>query len=278
MIANAGRNGQARMHGIYPPTAGSDGTTIRGNRISGITNAESEGIHCNGDLSIGGDGLISDLTIEANTISSSGGNNAINFDGVQNALIRDNLVMASGHHALRAYAIDAQPVPRNLRVINNTFVTNNGWAVKLSRMAAGMWCSTTSLLGSAGSLAIGSPDDAGREQQCRGRNLLGRRRGVDASPWRHGAPARRRTLHRSAGPRRSCSSTPRPAGNFALSSSSPARDKGLSIFAGLAVPSTDLTGAPRQQGSAPDIGAIEYRPEPRRAQRSTRMMPRQGLR
>ena len=258
VIANAGRNGQARGHGIYLANGGSDGTTIRGNRISGITNAESEGIHCNGDLSIGGDGLISDLTIEANTISSSGGNNAINFDGVQNALIRDNLVMASGHHALRAYAIDGAAGPRNLRVINNTFVTNNGWAVKLSEDGGGHVVFNNILLGSAGSLAIGSPTTLAANN-----NVVAGTFSVDEEASTLTLAAwRTRTAQDAA----SVSGTAAQlfvnaaAGNFALSSSSPARDKGLSIFAGLAVPSTDLTGAPRQQASAPDIGAIEYTP------------------
>lgn len=257
-ISNAGRSGMTRAHGIYLANAGSDGTTIRGNRISSITNAESEGIHCNGDLSIGGDGIISELTIEANSISSSGGNNAINFDGVQNSVIRNNLVMSSGHHALRAYAEDGAAGPRNLRIINNTFVTSNGWAVKLSQDGGGHVVFNNVLLGAVGSLAVG-----GASTLASNNNLVTGTYSDDEeattltlSAWRA------RTAQDSA----SISATAAQvfvnstAGNFALSSSSPARDKGVSILAGLAAPSTDLNGTSRQQGTAPDIGAIEFKP------------------
>jgi hypothetical protein len=258
VITNAGRNGQPRGHGIYLANGGSDGTTIRANRISSITNPESEGIHCNGDLSIGGDGIISELTIEANTISSSGGNNAINFDGVQNALIRNNLVMASGHHGLRAYQIDGAAGPRNLRIVNNTFVTNNGWAVKMSEDGGGHVVFNNILLGSVGSLAVG------------GTSSLASNNNVVTGSFSDDEEASTLTLAawrtRTAQDATSITATSTQlfvnaaGGNLALSSGSPARDKGVSIFAGLASPGTDLNGATRQQGTAPDIGAIEFKP------------------
>ena len=64
-IVNAGD------HGIYLANAGSDGTIIRGNNISG---SQTAGIHFNGDLSIGGDGIISGLIVENNVLHHNGQN------------------------------------------------------------------------------------------------------------------------------------------------------------------------------------------------------------
>src|SRR3989304_3196929 len=53
-ISGSGANGQERGHGIYLANAGSDNTTLRGNRISGMQAADSAGIHFNGDASVEG--------------------------------------------------------------------------------------------------------------------------------------------------------------------------------------------------------------------------------
>jgi Right handed beta helix region len=258
VITNTGRDGEPRGHGIYLANAGSDGTTIRGNRISSINNAESEGIHCNGDASIGGDGLITELTIEANSISSTGGNNAINFDGVQNAVIRNNLVMSSGHHALRAYTLDGAAGPRNLRIVNNTFVTNSGWAVKITEDGGGHVVFNNILLGSSGSLAVGSAGSLASN----GNIVSGTFSDDEESSTLSLSAWRSRTAQDAASVVATSAQlfVNAAGGNYALASSSPARDKGLSILAGLAAPSTDLTGASRQQGSAPDVGAMEFKP------------------
>ena len=81
----------ADNHGIYLANAGSDGTTIRGNDISGSRTAA---IHFNGDLSIGGDGIISGLLVENNMLHDNG-QNGLNMDGVQDSLIQNSLDIIS---------------------------------------------------------------------------------------------------------------------------------------------------------------------------------------
>jgi len=73
-------------HGIYHSNS-ADYPTIRGNLIHHNTNA---GLHMNGDLSQGGDGILSFGLIEKNVIyeNGTGGGSAINCDGVSDSIIR----------------------------------------------------------------------------------------------------------------------------------------------------------------------------------------------
>lgn len=121
-IARTGRSGSTRSHGIYLANGGTDDTVVRDTTIDMTGSpAESAGIHCNGDLSIGGDGMISGLTIERNTISGLA-HNAINMDGVERSRIVNNVVHTTTRHGVRGYRIDAARGPQGLVVANNTFV------------------------------------------------------------------------------------------------------------------------------------------------------------
>jgi hypothetical protein len=252
-ISSPGRNGQTRGHGLYLANAGSDDTTIRGNTITGVTNAESEGMHINGDQSVGGDGLISNLVIEGNRIASAGGNNAINMDGVQNSLVQNNLITASGHHALRAYAIDGAAGPRNLKIVNNTFVTDSGWAIKFSEDVGGHVIFNNILIGSSGSLAVGSTVTSNA-------NVLGgvlsddsENTTISLSVWRsrNGQDANSTTSTKSA------TFVSAAGGDYRLSTTSPARNTGLPSLGGQSAPSRDIDGAARPASGQFDIGAYE---------------------
>jgi Right handed beta helix region len=253
VISSPGRNGQARQHGIYLANAGSDDTVIRGNTISGVTNAESEGIHLNGDLSIGGDGLISGLVIEGNRISSAGGNNAINMDGVQDALVQNNLVAASGRHALRAYAIDGAAGPRRMKIVNNTFVAGGGWAIKFSEDGGDHVVFNNILMGSVGSLAIGAT-------LVSNANVFGGVMSDDSENTTINLATWRTRLGQDAASSSSTTAaTFRNAGggDFTLTSGSPARDAGVPSLGGVAAPARDLDGRARPAGSQFDVGAYE---------------------
>ncbi len=90
-------------HGIYLANAGSDDIVLRGNDCYG--NA-SNGIHFNGDASLGGDGVHTGLIVEGNRIWGNAAN-GIDADGVRDSTFQNNLVFDNGRHGLRVFAIDA---------------------------------------------------------------------------------------------------------------------------------------------------------------------------
>lgn len=81
--------GSKKEHGIYFSTT--DYPTAADNRI---TDCASCGVHMNGDLSEGGDGMITGATIVRNRITGCGsaGGSAINMDGVEKSLIDANVI------------------------------------------------------------------------------------------------------------------------------------------------------------------------------------------
>jgi nitrous oxidase accessory protein NosD len=133
-ITGAGASGADRTHGIYLANAGSKGTTLRGNVISGSGTA---GIHFNGDLSVGGDGIISGLVVEENVIFDNG-QNGLNLDGVQDSVIRNNVIHGNAENGIRAYAIDGAAGPKGLVIVNNTIhvPAGAGWCVRITEDGA----------------------------------------------------------------------------------------------------------------------------------------------
>lgn len=118
-------------HGIYTSNSG-DRPVIRGNRVWGNNAA---GIHMNGDINFGGDGLISGALVEDNVIydNGSGGGSAINCDGVQDSTFRNNVIYGNRATGIALYAIDGAEGSRGNLVINNTIVMPGGnrWAILL---------------------------------------------------------------------------------------------------------------------------------------------------
>jgi len=82
-------SGSREQHGVYFSTT--DHPVVRECRIHGNNAC---GIHMNGDVSEGGDGMITGGVIEGNEISGngSGGGAAVNMDGVERTLVRDNRI------------------------------------------------------------------------------------------------------------------------------------------------------------------------------------------
>ena len=73
-----------------------------------IYNNKDCGIHINGDISMGGDGIISHALIEDNIIHDNGasGGSGINCDGVTDSVIRDNLLYNNHASGISLYQID----------------------------------------------------------------------------------------------------------------------------------------------------------------------------
>lgn len=118
-------------HGLYHSNS-ADYPTIRGNRLHHNANA---GIHINGDLSQGGDGVISFGLIEKNVIweNGVGGGSGINCDGLSDSVIRNNLLYANHASGISLYAIDAAAGASRNQVLHNTIIqaSNGRWCLNI---------------------------------------------------------------------------------------------------------------------------------------------------
>jgi parallel beta-helix repeat protein len=116
-------------HGIYVSNS-SDRPTIINNHSF---NNNGCGIHMNGDLSMGGDGIISNATIAGNIIHDNGvgGGSAINMDCVQDSKIFNNLLYNNHASGIAMYKIDGAEGSKNNKVFNNTILhpSDGRWAI-----------------------------------------------------------------------------------------------------------------------------------------------------
>jgi parallel beta-helix repeat protein len=124
-------SGSIDEHGIYVSNSG-DRPVIRGNLIF---DNNANGIHMNGDVSQGGDGVISDALVENNIIFGNGvgGGSGINCDGVQNSLIRNNVIFDQHASGISLYQIDGGASSTGNRILNNSIhVASDGrWALNI---------------------------------------------------------------------------------------------------------------------------------------------------
>ncbi len=124
-------------HGIYVGNSG-DRPVIRHNLIWGNN---ANGIHMNGDLSQGGDGIISGALVEGNIIHDNGvaGGSGINCDGVQSSIIRNNLLYNNHASGISLYQIDGGQPARNNQILNNTIIeaSDARWAINIQNASTG---------------------------------------------------------------------------------------------------------------------------------------------
>jgi parallel beta-helix repeat protein len=123
--------GSKNEHGIYVSNSG-DYPTIRGNIIH---DNHSCGLHMNGDISMGGDGVISQALVENNIIYNNGvgGGSGINCDGVTNSIIRNNLIYNNHASGISLYCIDGGAPSVNNQIYDNTVIvaSDGRWALNL---------------------------------------------------------------------------------------------------------------------------------------------------
>jgi parallel beta-helix repeat protein len=117
-------------HGIYVSNS-SDRPVIRYNECYGNNNI---GIHLNGDLSAGGDGIISDAQIYGNIIHDNNLAAGINMDGVLNARIYNNLIY--NNHSAQGIALfqqDGAVMTSGAKIYNNTIIvpSDGRWGILL---------------------------------------------------------------------------------------------------------------------------------------------------
>jgi hypothetical protein len=121
-------NNSVDEHGIYVSNS-SDRPIIRFNECIGNNGA---GIHMNGDLSAGGDGIISDALIYGNLLSDNNGAAGINMDGLEHPTIYNNLIY--NNHSAQGIAVfqqDGAIVTSGAKIFNNTIVvpTDGRWGI-----------------------------------------------------------------------------------------------------------------------------------------------------
>jgi Right handed beta helix region/Divergent InlB B-repeat domain len=244
-------------HGIYVSNSG-DRPVIRRNVV--FSN-RANGIHMNGDVSQGGDGIISGALVEDNTIYDNGlgGGSGINCDGVQSSLFRNNLLYNNHASGISLYQIDAAQPARDNQILNNTIVMANDarWAINIQNASTGNVLRNNILFNQQsfrGSVAISADSLPGFVSDT---NVVMDRFSVDGGDTRIGLAAWRAATGQD---QRSIIATPAElfvnfAGNdYHLSATSPARDAGMT----LATVPDDLEDAPRPQGPVSDIGAYEF--------------------
>jgi hypothetical protein len=230
---------------------------IRGNHVWGN---RANGIHMNGDISLGGDGIISSALVEANVIHDNGiaGGSGINADGVQGSRFQNNLIYGNHAGGISLYRIDGGGASANNVVAHNTIVqaSDGRWAVNLTNGATGNTVLDNILYNAhsfRGSITVSADSLPGLASDW---NVVMDRFSTDdgntritLAQWRmstgqdlHSIVAVPAELFVNA------------AGHdYHLSAASPARDAGLT----LAEVTRDLDGVSRPSGPAADIGAYE---------------------
>lgn len=256
VITGSGASGDPRSHGIYLANAGSDGTIIRGNVISGQTAPESNGIHMNGDLSVGGDGLISGAVVEGNVIHDNA-QNAINMDGVQDSFIRNNILYGNGSNGIRGYAIDGAEGPRRIIIVNNTIHQDAGWCVRLTEDLGGLVVFNNILMregSGGGSIALdGTQGFASAHNAVVDRFTPDRDDTILTLTEWQGLGYDESSFVTTA----SALFVDEANRDYHLLSDAPALDVGVVSFGGQQAPAVDAEGIVRPVGEGIDVGALE---------------------
>ena len=255
LIENNVTSHSVQQHGIYVGNSG-DRPVIRGNVVFGNS---GNGIHMNGDISQGGDGIISNATVEDNILYDNGvsGGSGINMDGVQNSLIRNNLLYDNHASGISLYRIDGGGPSTGNQVLNNTVLeaSDGRWALNVQDGAINNTVRNNIFYNDhsfRGSVSISTDSLPGFSSDY---NVVMSRFTTDGgdtiltlAQWQ----AMGQDLH-------SLIATPAQLfvdatnDNYQLSSTSPAADAGQTLAS---VP-TDIVSIARPQGPGYDIGAYE---------------------
>ncbi len=244
-------------HGIYVGNSG-DRPVIRRNHVWGNS---GNGIHMNGDLSQGGDGIITGAVVEANVIHGNGrtGGSGINGDGVQGSRIVNNILYDNHASGISLYQIDGGAPARNNFVAHNTIVqaADGRWAINIQDASTGNRVVNNILVTLhtfRGAIAVSEDSRPGFVSDY---NAVTPRFTLDGGDSVLSLDAWRQTTGQDL---HSFASTPTAlfadpiAGDYHLRADAPARDAALAPTD----VTTDFDGSSRPVGSAADIGADEY--------------------
>jgi hypothetical protein len=243
-------------HGIYVSNSG-DRPVIRNNHVWGN---RANGIHMNGDVSLGGDGIITGALVERNVIHDNGvgGGSAINADGVQSSRFLNNLIYGNHASGISLYRIDGGGGSIDNIIAHNTIVqaADARWALNITGGATGTTVLNNILYNAhtfRGSITISANSLSGLVSN---RNVVIDRFSIDDGNTRITLAQWRAATGQDAS---SIIAVPADlfvnpgANDYHLKTTSPARDAGQT----LAYVTHDLDGVPRPSGPAVDIGAYE---------------------
>jgi len=252
------------QHGIYFSNS-ADNPVIRGNTVFGNYAA---GIHMNGDVSQGGDGIISNALVEGNVIydNGRGGGSGINCDGVQDSVFRNNLLYDNHASGISLYDIDAAQGAKDNVIVNNTILVaaDGRWAVNIRDGSTGNVLFNNILFNAGtyrGGIDVSADSLAGFHSDYNasidrfttddGDSVLtlaqwAAQTGQDQHSLTFGDPAQ--LLADPAG------------GDYHLTAGSPAVNAGVGTFWTKTAPAADLESAARPQGAGWDLGAYEFQP------------------
>jgi parallel beta-helix repeat protein len=242
-------------HGIYVANAGAKNTIVRGNRIySNGTN----GIHMNGDLSTGGDGSLTGLLLTNNIIYDNG-QNGINMDGVQDSTISNNIVYKNARHGVAIYRIDGAAGPKNITIVNNTFDSNNDWAVRFSEDQGGHTIFNNILLSRLGSIrtnsnTVASTYSSNYNISSNKYSTNGGETTISLATWQTNTSNDLHSIDTTADE----NFNNELDGDYTLKNGAPAINVGTAHLDGVAAPTVDISGVSRPVGIAHDIGAHEW--------------------
>jgi hypothetical protein len=261
-------------HGIYFSNS-ADNPVIRNNHSWGNNAC---GIHMNGDISLGGDGIISNALVENNILHDNGvnGGSAINCDGVQNSRIQNNLAYNNHASGISLYMIDGGGSSSANVVVNNTILqpSDGRWALNISDGSINNVAFNNIFYSShtfRGSISIDAASMPGFRSN---RNVVTNRMSNDG-----GSSNMTLAAWQAATQRDSNSVVAAPAALFVnpaaddhhLLSTSPAKDLGRANYYNIIAPLNDIEMLARPQGIYHDAGCYEY-PEPTWVEESALLM------
>lgn len=241
-------------HGVYASNS-ADRPVIRRNRIWGNGAC---GVHMNGDINYGGDGVISGAIVEDNVITGNGarGGSAINGDGITGALIRNNVLDDNHASGISLYRIDGGAPSTGNRVINNTIrmASDSRSAINIQDGSRGNILRNNIVISrntGRGAIDICGSCLSGTVSE---RNAFVGRFRIDGTSYDlAGFRGRTGTDATSFLTTEAELFTNAAGGDLTLRAGSPAIDRGLTEDA----PATAIDGTRRPQGAGIDLGAYE---------------------
>jgi hypothetical protein len=270
-----------QQHGIYFSNS-ADRPIIRGNIVWGNAAA---GIHMNGDIDTGNtalpgvDGIITGAIVEKNIVFgngvgsaiTAGGGAAINADGVQNSIIRNNLLYDNHASGITLFREDGGGPSSGDVVANNTVINAANARYVLSISDGGVNNTLFNNIfynlntnAARGSISITNDAIPGFKSDY---NFLDPRFEIDGADGKTLAQWKTATggdSHSVALNLTQMQALFKDYANndYTLAATSAARDAGVAgLTNGLFYPAPvdDLSGNPRPMGSGIDVGAYEYR-------------------
>jgi hypothetical protein len=251
-------NSQAE-NGIYVSNA-CVRPVVRGNTLH---HNNANGLHMNGDESMGGNGIITGALVEKNIIYENGaaGGSGINGDGLRDSVIRNNLLYSNHASGISLYRIDAAQSAANNVIVNNTVVmaANGRWCLNIVNGSTGNVVFNNILwhAGTRGSINIAADSLTGFKSDYNVvKDLFSANDGdsfLTLAQWRtatgqdaHSRIATPAEVFVDSG-----------ANDYHLKEGSSAVDAGTASLSARNAPAEDLEGYLRPSGSGYDAGAYE---------------------